>query len=78
MACAIERNLMARLAQINGGGPFDASSLTEDYEIGIRIGAFGGRAIMARILDRKGMLVGTRACFPDTLQTSVRQNVPGS
>jgi len=73
VACAIERSLMGRLAQINGGGPFDASSLTEDYEIGIRIGAVGGRAIMARILDRKGMLVGTRACFPDTLQTSVRQ-----
>jgi adsorption protein B len=73
VACAIERNLMGRLAQINGGRPFDANSLTEDYELGIRIGAVGGRAIMARILDRKGMLVGTRACFPDTLQTSVRQ-----
>lgn len=28
---------------------------------------------MARILDRNGKLVGTRACFPDTLTTSVRQ-----
>jgi adsorption protein B len=64
---------MGRLAQINGGKPFDAHSLTEDYELGIRMGAAGGRAIMARILDSQGKLVGTRACFPDTLQTSVRQ-----
>ena len=73
VACAIERNLMGRLAQINGGRPFDANSLTEDYELGIRIGAAGGRTIMVRIRDSEGKLVGTKACFPDTLQTSVRQ-----
>ena len=73
VACAIERNLMGRLAQLNGGRPFDTNSLTEDYEFGIRMGAAGGRTIMARIIDSEGKLVGTRACFPDTLQTSVRQ-----
>jgi len=73
VGCAIERNLMGRLAQMNGGRPFDANSLTEDYEIGIRMGTAGGRTIMARIRDSEGKLVGTRACFPDTLQTSVRQ-----
>lgn len=73
VACAIERNLMGKLAVMNGGKPFDQSSLTEDYELGIRIGAAGGRTIMARLRDNKGKLVGTRACFPDTLSTSVRQ-----
>ncbi len=73
VACAIERDLMGRLAQLNGGRPFDTNSLTEDYELGIRMGAAGGRAIMARIFDSEGKLIGTRACFPDTLQTSVRQ-----
>jgi bacteriophage N4 adsorption protein B len=73
VACAIERNLMGRLAQLNGGKPFDTNSLTEDYELGIRMGVAGGRTIMARIFDNEGKLVGTRACFPDTLQTSVRQ-----
>ncbi len=73
VACAIERNLMGRLAQMNNGRPFDQNSLTEDYELGIRIGSIGGRTIMARILDSQGGLVGTRACFPDTLQASVRQ-----
>ena len=28
---------------------------------------------MARILDSNGRLIGTRACFPDTLTSSVRQ-----
>ena len=29
--------------------------------------------MMARILDNQGHLVGTKACFPDTLDASVRQ-----
>ncbi|GAA3734032.1 adsorption protein B [Sphingorhabdus rigui] len=73
VACAIERNLMGRLAIMNGGDPFDAHSLTEDYELGMRIGAAGGRTIMARILDSNGRLIGTRSYFPDTLTSSVRQ-----
>jgi adsorption protein B len=73
VACAIERNLMGRLAIMNGGDPFDPNSLTEDCELGMRIGAAGGRTIMARILDNNGRLIGTRSCFPDTLTSSVRQ-----
>lgn len=77
VACAIERNLMGRLAIMNGGDPFDPNSLTEDYELGMRIGAAGGRTIMARILDNDGRLIGTRSCFPDTLTSSVRQKHVG-
>lgn len=73
VACAIERGIMGRIAVENGGKPFNASSLTEDYELGLRIGAAGGRTILARMADDDGNLVGTRACFPDTLHASVRQ-----
>jgi bacteriophage N4 adsorption protein B len=73
VACAIERNLLGRIALHTNGKPFDESSLTEDYEIGLRIGAAGGRTIMARLFDRSGQLAGTRACFPDSLSASVRQ-----
>lgn len=73
VACAIDRQIMGRIALREGGRPFDESSLTEDYELGLRIGAVGGRTIMARVFDRNGDLVGTRACFPDSLNTSVRQ-----
>lgn len=73
VACAIHRQIMGRIALREGGRPFDDNSLTEDYELGLRIGAVGGRTIMARIVDRNGELVGTRACFPDSLSASVRQ-----
>lgn len=73
VACAIERNLLGRIALQADGRPFDQSSLTEDYELGLRIGSAGGRTILARLRDRNGRLVGTRACFPDSLSASVRQ-----
>ena len=73
VGCAINRNLLGRVALNNAGRPFDDASLTEDYELGLRIGVLGERTIMARILDSNGMLVGTKSYFPDTLDTSVRQ-----
>jgi bacteriophage N4 adsorption protein B len=73
VACAIDRNLLGRIALQADGKPFDEGSLTEDYELGLRIGAAGGRTIMARLVDRQGQLAGTRACFPETLSASVRQ-----
>ncbi len=73
VGCAIERNMLGRVALDNEHLPFDSSSLTEDYELGLHIGALGGRNILARILDAEGQLVGTRACFPDTIQDAVRQ-----
>lgn len=73
VGCAIDRNFLGRVALESDDGPFDCGSLTEDYELGLRVGAYGGRVILARILDSTGQLVGTRACFPDTLDASVRQ-----
>ena len=73
VGCAIDRGILGRIAVGNNHQPFDSSSLTEDYELGLRIGALGGRTIFARIADAKGELVGTRACFPDTLEAAVRQ-----
>jgi adsorption protein B len=73
VGCAIDRNVLGRIAFDNDGRPFDEGSLTEDYELGLRIGAAGGRTIMARILDQHGALVGTKAHFPETLDASVRQ-----
>ena len=73
VGCAIERNMLGRIALAQHHKPFDIGSLTEDYELGLKIGEQGGRAILARLLDRQGELVGTRACFPDTLEASVKQ-----
>ncbi len=73
VGCAIDRNILGRVAINNQHNPFDARSLTEDYELGLKIGARGGRAMLVRILDAEGAMVGTRACFPDTLEAAVRQ-----
>ncbi|WP_332837967.1 glycosyl transferase family protein [Sphingomonas sp. MA1305] len=72
--CAIARTMMARLADERGGAPFDAGSLTEDYEMGLRIAALGGNAYFARLRDPDdSSLIAVRAYFPDTLRAASRQ-----
>lgn len=68
---AIDRDVMERLAGA-GGTPFDAASLTEDYEIGIRIHRMGlrGRMVRERI---DGELIATREYFPATVEAAIRQ-----
>lgn len=68
---AIDRDVLALLAGPEGA-PFDAASLTEDYEIGHRIHRMGyrGRMVRARV---DGRLVATRAYFPATVAEAVRQ-----
>jgi bacteriophage N4 adsorption protein B len=73
VGCAIERNHLGRIALGRGGMPFDKDSLTEDYELGLALSCNGQHSIFARIQDANNQLVGTRACFPETLTTSVRQ-----
>lgn len=73
VGCAIERNHLGRIAIGRGGNPFDPVSLTEDYELGLGLGADGGKIIFARMFDADGELVGTRACFPDTFEAATRQ-----
>lgn len=73
VGCAIERTLLGRIADAAAGAPFDADSLTEDYELGIRIDRLGGRTALVRIARPGGGVVATRALFPGTLDTAVRQ-----
>ena len=73
VGCAIERNRLGRIAIARNGEPFDANSLTEDYELGLGLGSEGSKVIFARLLDDNDEMVGTRACFPATLETSARQ-----
>ena len=74
VGCAIERAMLDRIAAGQDGVPFDAGSLTEDYELGLRIAALGGRGVLARVRERPGgPLVAVRAFFPATLDAAVRQ-----
>ncbi len=72
--CAIARDMLARIADERGGAPFDATSLTEDYELGLRIAELGGASLFARIADGDdGAIVAVRAYFPATIPAATRQ-----
>jgi adsorption protein B len=75
VGCAIERRALARLAAAEGGKPFIANSMTEDYEMGLRIGALGLKTIFVRIPAVPGSrsVVASRGHFPASLDSAVRQ-----
>jgi adsorption protein B len=74
VGCAFARSILRELAlQTGRAAPFSAESLTEDYELGLRIKAFGARSLFLRVRDEDGQLVATRACFPAGLGGAVRQ-----
>nr|WP_156026179.1 glycosyl transferase family protein [Sphingomonas phyllosphaerae] len=73
VGCAIRRDALERL-EAGGGAPFEPHSLTEDYELGLRVASLGLRARFVRWRDSGGRrLIATRAYFPDTIDTAVRQ-----
>jgi len=73
VGCAIAVEALERIAMLNGA-PFDATSLTEDYELGLRIAALGLPTCFARVREYPGgPLVAVRAYFPATVTTAVRQ-----
>jgi adsorption protein B len=74
VGCAFARPMLRTIAAPRGGtGPFSADSLTEDYELGLRIKMAGGRARFLRVRGEDGQLVATRACFPAQIDHAVRQ-----
>lgn len=69
VACAFERAMLGCIADSLGGAPFDPDSLTEDYELGLRVAARGGKAALVRMASSEGGgVVATREHFPATLE----------
>ena len=75
VGCAIAREPLAQLAAMEDGKPFAGNSMTEDYEVGLRIGALGLKTMFVRIPARPGErgVVASRGHFPATLGAAVRQ-----
>ena len=72
VGCAFCREALGRLA--GDTAPFDADSLTEDYELGLRLSAAGGRSAFVRMAAAPGgRTVAIREYFPGTVQAAVRQ-----
>lgn len=74
VGCAIARPMMERIAAAGGGHPFSEGSLTEDYELGLRMRALGGRGAFVVMPAGDGRHpVAVRAHFPETMEAAVRQ-----
>jgi adsorption protein B len=74
VGCGFARATLQALADASSDrGPFATDSLTEDYELGLRIHEGGRRGVFVRARDEAGDLIATRAYFPGDLGASVRQ-----
>ena len=75
VGCAIERSTLSRLAARYDGRPFASATMTEDYEMGLRLGAMGVKTIFVRICARHSnrAVVASRGHFPSTMSAAVRQ-----
>ena len=74
VGCAFARDILGAMTREPGAmGPFAEGSLTEDYEMGLRVAALGGRSRFLRVRGEDGRLVATRAFFPSTIDSAVTQ-----
>ena len=76
VGCAIARRALAPARRAcRTASPSPARSMTEDYEVGLRIGALGLKTMFVRIPAQPGErgVVASRGHFPATLGAAVRQ-----
>ena len=72
--CAIRFERLVGVAARRWGDPFDADSLTEDYELGLHLAQQGASGCLARVREKPGgPMVAVRAIFPGELDAAVRQ-----
>ncbi len=73
VGCALTRTALALLAIERGGEPFRCDSLTEDYEIGMVIGAYGLGTRFVDTVGPAGDRIVSRGAFPGRAEKAVRQ-----
>lgn len=70
---ALTRDALTVLALHRDGRPFSGASLTEDYETGMLIGAYGMRACFVDAIAVTGDHIVSRGAFPGYFEAAVRQ-----
>jgi adsorption protein B len=75
VGCAIARGPLARLSARHDGHPFAGGSMTEDYELGLRMGELGYKTMFVRMPAVPGSrgVIASRGHFPSTFGEAVRQ-----
>jgi len=70
---ALSRSAMLILRDSPGQKIFDDQSLTEDYDLGLRLKQRGMQQAFVRLKVKNYGLIATREYFPDTLGAAIRQ-----
>ena len=83
VGCAFSRRALAAVAERNGGDPFDPSSVTEDYDIGLRLASLGLRQVfmrlpIRRLMRRRSPLTGRESLRPETSVIATREFFPNT
>lgn len=73
VGCAFSRGMLETIAMREGGLPFCAESLTEDYELGLKVRELEGRQTIVHLRGTDGSLICTQGCFPRYFIDSARQ-----
>lgn len=73
VGCALSRSALALLAIERRGEPFRCDSLTEDYEIGMLIGAYGLGTRFIDAVGPGGDRIVSRGAFPGEIEKAVVQ-----
>lgn len=73
VGCAIRRSALSLLSIERRGEPFRADSLTEDYEVGMLIGAYGLATCFVDVKSMAGDRIVSSGGFPMSVESAVRQ-----
>lgn len=73
VGCAFARSALEKIAQREGGLPFNPDSLTEDYELGLKLRDIGATRTFIRIAGGDRRPVATQEYFPATIKAAVTQ-----
>ena len=80
VGCAFSRQALERCAERNGGEPFNAESVTEDYDIGVRLAALGMKQAFVRVpvrrMVRRRSLFGREVLKPEVSAIATREFFP--
>ena len=72
--CAVSIKALRSIALRKDDNPFDAASLTEDYELGLSLWQAGFQSRFLRLRDPVDeSLIAIRSHFPDNIRASIRQ-----
>jgi adsorption protein B len=74
VGCAFSRRALMQAASSRAGKPFDESSMTEDYELALRLGQQGFRTVFIHLsAGPAAPYIATEEYFPDSFLQAVRQ-----